>query len=75
MNCAFFPKSDHNLCSLITHATNTGVSHFLIVEDFNMPHINWNTLSVTISVLTGWFGFKQLSPMYIRDDVIKQASN
>ena len=34
------PNSDignfNNLCSLLTQATNTGVSHLLIVEDFNM---------------------------------------
>ena len=34
----------NNLCSLLTQATNTGVSYLLIVGDFNMPHINWNTL-------------------------------
>ena len=37
----------NNLCSLLTQATNTGVSHLLIAGDFNMPHINWNTLTTT----------------------------
>ena len=37
----------NNLRSLLTQATNTGVSHLLIAGDFNMPHINWNTLSTT----------------------------
>ena len=45
------PNSDidnfNNLCSLLTQAVNTGVSHLLIAGDFNMPHINWNTFSVT----------------------------
>ena len=36
-----------NLCSLLTQAANTGVSHLLIVGDFNMPHINWSTLCAT----------------------------
>ena len=35
------PNSDidnfNNSCSLLTQATNTGVSHLLIVGDFNMP--------------------------------------
>ena len=45
------PNSDignfNNLCSLHTQAINIGVYHLLIVGDFNMPHINWNTLSIT----------------------------
>ena len=45
------PNSDignfNSLCSLLTQAANIGVSHLLIAGDFNMPHINWNTLSVT----------------------------
>ena len=45
------PNSDignfNNLCSLHTQAINIGVYHLLIVGDFNMPHINWNTLCVT----------------------------
>ena len=39
--------NSNNLFSLLTQATNTGVSHLLIAGDFNMPHINWNTLSTT----------------------------
>ena len=45
------PNSDisnfNSLCSLLTQAANTGVSHLLIAGDFNMPHINWSTRSVT----------------------------
>ena len=44
------PNSDisnfNSLCSLLTQAANTGVSHLLIAGDFNMPHINWSTHSV-----------------------------
>ena len=56
-NCLLFgviyrsPNSDisnfDNLCSLLTQAVNTGVSHLLVAGDFNMPHINWSTRSVT----------------------------
>jgi len=46
-----FPNSTNdnfqNLYSLLTQAANTGVSHLLIVGDFNMPHINWSTLCAT----------------------------
>jgi len=37
---------DH-LCSLLKQAVDTGVSHLLIVGDFNMPSINWTSLTVT----------------------------
>ena len=54
------PNSDtgnfNTLCSLSTQAINTGVYYLLIAGDFNMPHINWNKLSVTSnSVCDGAF--------------------
>ena len=45
------PNSDSlnfdHLCSLLTQAVDTGVSHLLVVGDFNMPYINWTSLTVT----------------------------
>jgi len=44
------PNSDSlnfdHLCSLLKQAVDTGVSHLLIVGDFNMPSINWTSLTV-----------------------------
>jgi len=37
---------DH-LYSLLKQAVDTGVSRLLIVGDFNMPSINWTSLTVT----------------------------
>jgi len=35
------------LCSLLTQAMNIGVSHPLVVGGFNMPYINWTSLTVS----------------------------
>ena len=48
------PDSDignfNNLCSLLTQTTNTGVSHLLIVGDFNMS-LEYTYISVTSNII------------------------
>ena len=43
------PPSDNsrecadNVCDLINEASNAGYSHILLMGDFNLPDINWDT--------------------------------